>query len=538
MARKSLGCIKLSVFRFRGIKFCKKEGIPKRVHMFFHVLERLSELDEELRDIAVLIPTTWDDWFKFSTTFNLFVVDSDGVKKSVGLVKIGRKGMVGSRHDGELRAPKIPTQFNELKPDYFSIGQDENYYETLASFDQYTADRVLLGLRDMAADISIFEENKNEIVVEQSLLREITEETVLKRFGPLAARVAELTPYDFSFRLGVSEANQSYVDFKFVVRPDSKPPTNIHVLIGRNGVGKTRALHSMVNSLVKQERLDSTLFDRFTFSGSLFSSLVSVSFSAFDTFIPPRAKKNEKTIRYEHIGIRKVKHDSATKKNSVRTKGIEEMAREFIASAIVCREGIRRSRWASALRILESDPLFEELKIEKIAGDQSTRDETRAIFKGLSSGHKVVLLSITKLVELVDERTLVVMDEPEAHLHPPLLSAFIRALSELLKHRNGVSIIATHSPVILQEIPRSCANIFNRSGYFARVDKPDVETFGENIGVLTREVFGLEVLESGFHRYLSSQAEQVENYDEFVARFDGQLGSEARALARILLLKK
>lgn len=41
-----------------------------------------------------------------------------------------------------------------------------------------------------------------------------------------------------------------------------------------------------------------------------------------------------------------------------------------------------------------------------------------------------MLLSITKLVEFVEERSLVLMDEPEAHLHLPLLSAFVRALSD------------------------------------------------------------------------------------------------------------
>jgi predicted ATP-dependent endonuclease of OLD family len=51
-----------------------------------------------------------------------------------------------------------------------------------------------------------------------------------------------------------------------------------------------------------------------------------------------------------------------------------------------------------------------------------------------------VLLTITRLVETVEERTLVLLDEPEAHLHPPLLSAFVRSLSDLLINRNGVAI--------------------------------------------------------------------------------------------------
>ena len=56
------------------------------------------------------------------------------------------------------------------------------------------------------------------------------------------------------------------------------------------------------------------------------------------------------------------------------------------------------------------------------------------------------------MVNFVERKTLVIMDEPEEHLHPPLVSAFIRALSELMSYRNGVAIIATHSPVIVQEV--------------------------------------------------------------------------------------
>ncbi|BBX60504.1 hypothetical protein TM48_04614 [Mycobacterium shottsii] len=80
------------------------------------------------------------------------------------------------------------------------------------------------------------------------------------------------------------------------------------------------------------------------------------------------------------------------------------------------------------------------------------------IFDELSSGHKIALLIVTQLGETVEETTLVLIDEVESHLlHPPLLSAFINALSELLEDRNGVAIIATHSPVIAQEVSSNCA---------------------------------------------------------------------------------
>ena len=38
---------------------------------------------------------------------------------------------------------------------------------------------------------------------------------------------------------------------EFSVEPESEPPTNIHVLIGRNGVGKTYLLNHMTRALVQ-----------------------------------------------------------------------------------------------------------------------------------------------------------------------------------------------------------------------------------------------------------------------------------------------
>ena len=62
-------------------------------------------------------------------------------------------------------------------------------------------------------------------------------------------------------------------------------------------------------------------------------------------------------------------------------------------------------------------------------------------------------------------------------------------------------------------------------------ERPEFETFGENVGILTREVFGLEVSHSGFHKMLRDAAAAGETYEEIVARFGGELGGEARAIS-------
>src|SRR6185437_14471839 len=187
------------------------------------------------------------------------------------------------------------------------------------------------------------------------------------------------------------------------------------------------------------------------------------------------------------------------------TRDPTELANDFSQSAKLCVIGQKAARWKQALITLQADPIFAEAEVASLAGIEERQFGKYAaqLFRTLSSGHKVVLLTITKLVEKVEEKTLVLMDEPEAHLHPPLLSAFVRALSDLLINRNGVAIVATHSPVVLQEVPKSCAWNLRRSGAVSFVERPAVETFGENIGILTREVFGLEVTRSGFHKMLT-----------------------------------
>src|SRR5690606_17750638 len=122
-------------------------------------------------------------------------------------------------------------------------------------------------------------------------------------------------------------------------------------------------------------------------------------------------------------------------------KSLDDLRQEFVDSAGMIRKHKRAARWRRALELLESDPLFSEAEIAELGDVEKAGPSAGAgrRFDRLSSGHKIVLLIITRLVEVLEERTLLLLDEPEAHLHPPLLSAFMRALSDLMQSRNGVA---------------------------------------------------------------------------------------------------
>jgi ABC-type cobalamin/Fe3+-siderophores transport system ATPase subunit len=496
--------------------------------MLFTVLPRRTRPPSPERERAFLISDNWND-FSYVTMFSLIVFDTEGARHDFGEVKIGRFGM-------KIGRVGIPEEFDTLEERFFSLGQDENYYETLNKISDDLRDRIIKGLRDVADDLSLFEKVLDEPVTRNSLLRNVSEKTVRGRFNRLVKGDAKLTRFQFTYQFPPQKGTETPTLF-FEVTPESLPPTNIHVLIGRNGVGKTRCLNGMARSLVEQEAEEAKVGSFSSQDGEhdgLFANLVSVTFSAFDPFEPlVGTEEKPHTIRYSYIGLKQAPGEAKVKRKPPKSVG--ELAGEFIDSVEKCRSGVRAGRWRKALETLEADPLFKEADVTGLSdgdNDSELKDRAGRLYGKLSSGHKIVLLTITRLVETVDERTIVLLDEPEAHLHPPLLAAFVRSLSDLLVQRNGVAIIATHSPVVVQEAPKTCVWILRRSGVEVRADRPDIETFGENVGVLTREVFGLEVTQSGFHKILEDTVANARTYESVLKRFGHQLGAEARAIAR------
>jgi predicted ATPase len=486
---------------------------------------------------AFLVRDNWNDWFQYVTQFKLYVADVQGEIHHVGDVKIGERGM------GQTVSPDVPSSFEALDDRFFSLGQDDTYYENLNRLGADLRSEVLLALRDVAADLRLLEQVRDEPVMHQSLMRFVRWSTIVTQFHRIATGGVRLTRYHFAYGVATLGApadglEATELELEFEVEPESAPPTNIHVLIGRNGVGKTTLLQRLSKRLLISDpegvQYGSLRFESDDARARVFANIVSVSFSAFDEFKPVSSgldeEKGESGLSYAYVGL----HDAMRSSPKLPS----ELGQEFVRSVGTCRVGARADRWRKALRTLETDPLFQAAQVAELVDELSEDEwsvEASRLFGNLSSGHKIVLLTVTRLVESVEERTLVLIDEPEAHLHPPLLAAFVRALSDLLTERNGVAIVATHSPVVLQEVPRSCVWKLRRAGGSLRAERPALETFGENVGILTRDVFGLEVTRSGFHRMLEEAVRDLRDYDAVTARFGEQLGMEARALVRAML---
>lgn len=494
-----------------------------------------------------LILTKWDDWFTYSTLFRVIYVNGEGNKISLHTVKIGQKG--------QNRSPQLPKEFIKLGEEYFSLGGDEDYYIAINKISPKgnLREKILKGLNDIALDIDKYNEVVSLNVTTTSLMRDKTANMVKNQYHRMAEGGAWLTNYSFTYTFPQIEVSEIPVEIDFEVVPEVLPPTNIHVLIGKNGVGKTTLLRNIIYAIESDNEQEQYGY----IDTNKFANLVYVSFSAFDEYVD----LSEESIPFLYIGLF----------SNQGIMALEEMCEKFAESLFEITRGSKKKLWIKSIKALESDNTFEELNISSwISGEYNEADqditnlkkqypqdfdEQRANyikrilkikfmqeivpkFKKLSSGHKVILLTIVKLIDTVEEKTLVLLDEPEEHLHPPLVSAFIRTLSELLVYRNGVGIIATHSPVIVQEVPKSCVWILRRTGNQIVADRPQGETFGENLGVLTSEIFGYEVTNSGFHKMINDAVEKHASYKGAIRYFHNNLGDEGRTILRSLMYKK
>lgn len=515
------------------------------MHLFIH--QPKDRVPKAEREFIALEIDRWND-FSFVTRFHAVYYDADGIPHYLGPTKIGFKGQTTSTSTYQTLESIVPS----LGRRYFSLGDSDDFYRNAGALPKATRKRILKILRDIVAAPELIPSLEDEEVFSKSLLRSTSLSIIRGQYARILEGLPALTDFHFKFvREESSELGTLKLEFR--VEIDKRPSTNVHAIIGRNGAGKTSILNGMIEAITKRTTIKGQfrkleVTDRGVFaeplSSDYFSGLVSVSFSAFDPFPPPSEQPDPaKGACYFYVGLK-------DPDNPEQQRSIEEIRKEC-AKALgdnFCDKK-RTRRWLDAIDTLGSDENFASMNLGQLLdifrrlmaraeanprASGLTKDKylkaIKPILESMSSGHAIVLHTITRLVATVDEKTLVLIDEPESHLHPPLLSAFLRALSDLLHDRNGVAIIATHSPVVLQEIPKKCVWKILRAGSSVRAIRPAIETFGENVGVLTSDVFSLEVESSGFHSMLAKSVESGATYEQILAEYEGQIGVEGRSI--------
>lgn len=508
---------------------------------------------------AALTQDNWND-FSYQTQYHLYLATPEFTGQ-IGTVKILRRSQRAS-DTFQIGLGDLPA----LGDDFVSLGQDLDYYERLATLPGPLRTEILAHLRDGLAypdhAASFFEEEGWT----KSVLRYIDWSSFQRDAVVLLER-----DYDRVARLEVSLSfavagwhDPLTLNFQAPRDPylwgvnEDTLPERIAVLVGRNGSGKSTLLSRLARVIhaSQRDRAGELLASLGTIDppGIGFTRVVNVAYSAFDAFQVPGVGESERLQiadetsrgigRYHYCGLRNIAAELRSAQgvgdidgNAIVAEGLdrqeriifktsEQLSDEFGALVGRIWEHGRQDLFAEVCGILASDVSFHDL------GDRPASvisADPVGNFRKWSAGHKITLHLVASLVAYTEPKSIVLIDEPESHLHPPLLAALMHAVRVILQRNDAFAVVATHSPVVVQETLSRHVSIVRRSGDETRIFKPRIQTYGESIGEITNEVFGLTADATDFHATLSKLVDAGLPLETIEGLFDGGLSLQARA---------
>ena len=307
-----------------------------------------------------------------------------------------------------------------------------------------------------------------------------------------------------AFKLN-SFPNQHNLTLKY--EHDSLIPKRINILIGKNGLGKSQALNKFCRSALRYKDEENFLIDEHSINGRpMINRLLAIGTPGETSNTFPAERINTQKLYYRRLNLTR---NGRTKTSRSTIELLVQLARseEYIGND---------DRWSIFIQSLNKafgiSNIVLQLKngsycsLDKIhrGGGEATRLElwSNLDYKSepfvsfeegyypLSSGQltffKFALLSSL----FIENGSFVLMDEPETHLHPNLISDFINLLDFLLEKTGSFALLATHSAYLVREVSREQVHIFKvDEEKNISIVQPRLRTFGANVDMISEFVF-------------------------------------------------
>ena len=431
----------------------------------------------------------WND-FGIYSNFIPYFYDSSGSCHRLSNMKIIVK-------HGDI-VDIIPEEFYQLNEHFCSLGQEMEYYESLRNFLGNDFMGVLYALRDAAFFPDIQEKFETNSKFTSSLIRYNEPERVLREAKHLVygANLENLYSFDYSF---TPKFSSDAVDVSFNFGDIYELPNRVYALIGKNGTGKTQLMTSLPVSISEKKE------DHFSPHIPLFSKVIAVSYSIFDTFKIP---KKTATFNYVYCGLRNEKGEILTEKG---------LLLRFHNTWKKIRTIERIEQWRTVLLNFLDKEMVEEFIINNGHNEYDVSIEGfNKVRKKLSSGQSIILYIISQIVANIRYDSLVLFDEPETHLHPNAITQLMNTIYSLVDEFQSYCILATHSPLIVRECFSRNVYVLERHENVPSVRKIAMESFGENLTVLSEEVFGNKDTPKHYKKLIRELVENGKSYDDIV----------------------
>lgn len=420
--------------------------------------------------------------------------------------------------------------------DFFVLGNRE-YYELINSKIEIQSERVKWYelTNDLAYNTELLDKyysNKNfktknkfgdpTDIIKRSFMRSISYTEIVYQLH----RMTLGGKYLENFKIKIYENENEFLDIN--VDPEVDIPENTFGIIGKNGTGKTHLLNNLVKLFLNEKSIfhvDTDEKDSF-----FLNKVLHVSYSPFDSL---EITEKENSL-YEKIGLI---FDGNIEKHKSISDSLNKDLDRYIRDIKVPTNLSYRDFWLEVLNNFSYEEWISDFISEMDKIDfMNDKEELVKIISRLSSGQKIIMLTITKLILKVREKTLVLIDEPELFLHPSLAKSYIRAIIQIITRMNGICVVATHNPLILQELQTKCVKITTKqkdSFEIKNLADFNINSYGESVTVLNNTVFGIDIQNTGYYQYLTSLGIKKLKLDKKILQ--SKLGSEGRVLLKHLL---
>lgn len=452
---------------------------------------------------------TWDD-YGHKTSFNLHYVDKDGAYSSIGKVKICKK-------NANKTLDVIPKSFLSLDSNYCSLGQETSYYSEIKRILGEDAMVFLYAMKDAAVFSRISDDFENDLGFRHSLLRDNSADTALNlgRYVLAGFNPDDRVNFTYKTRLAYSSNYNFNIKFDFGRINQEDNFNRVIAIIGENGVGKTSLLSNLAKSIANQQK------DCFLPHYPLFTKVVAVSYSMFDRFYDIDAR----AFNFEYCGM----HN-----NEGGLMNLEQLKARHKRNAETINALNRGRNLKKFLgNILPNDMLeglFEECSSFKY-------DVYEDYYGKMSSGQTMLTNLIIDITANVRSNCLIMIDEPEVHLHPNAITQIINVVNLVCERFSSCCIMATHSPLVIQSLLSRNVLIMERDiDGMPIVRQMRVESLGENLTTINEEIFSNGERDKYYRQLIKKAVEGKESMEQVLQEL--QNGDLPMSLASYMLIDK
>ena len=454
----------------------------------------------------------WDD-YGHKTLFKLYSVDQDGNYLTVGKVKLCKK-------NENKTIDVIPKSFLSLDSNYCSLGQDTSYYSNLKIILGEDAMAFLYAMRDAAAFSRISDDFENDLGFRHSLLRDNSADIALNlgRYVLAGFDPDERVNFTYNTQLAYAPDFNFNIKFDFGRINQEDNFNRVIAIIGENGAGKTSLLSNLAKSIANQQK------DCFLPHYPMFTKVVAASYSIFDKFYDIDAR----AFNFEYCGM----HN-----NEGGLMDLEQLKARHKRNAETINALNRGLCLKKFLDNILPNDMLESL-FEKDRRETRFKYNVYEDYYGkMSSGQTMLTNLIIDITANVRSNCLIMIDEPEVHLHPNAITQIINVVNLVCDRFSSCCIMATHSPLVIQSLLSRNVLIMERDiDGMPVVRQMRVESLGENLSTINEEIFSNGQRDKYYRQLIEKAVEGKESMEQVLQEL--QNGELPMSLTSYMLIDK